>query len=231
MIDAAQPHDEDDQVQGVLTKAQILRDADRLDEAVATLEAANQAQPDTVEIKYERAMLYERQARYDERETQLRQVIALDPDHAHAYNALGYTLADRNQRLPEALDLITQALELQPDDPFILDSMGWVKFRMGDKQAAVDYLSRAYAQRPEADIAAHLAEVLWAEGKRQQAEEMLHAGFKKDPKNQTLLDTAKRSEEHTSELQSLMRISYAVFCLKKKKTNKQTSQQYKHKTI
>ena len=192
MVDAAQPHDEDDQVQGVLTKAQILRDADRIDQAVATLEAANQAQPDTVEIKYELAMLYERQGRYDELETQLRQVIALDPDHAHAYNALGYTLADRNQRLPEALDLITQALELLPDDPFILDSMGWVKFRMGDRQAAAEYLSRAYAQRPEADIAAHLAEVFWSEGKRQQAEELLRAGFQKDPKNRTLLDTAKR---------------------------------------
>ncbi|HYG41335.1 MAG TPA: tetratricopeptide repeat protein, partial [Bordetella sp.] len=119
-------------------------------------------------------------------------VIALDPDHAHAYNALGYTLADRKQRLPEALDLITQALELLPDDPFILDSMGWVKFRMGENQAAADYLSRAYAQRPEPDIAAHLAEVLWVEGKRQQAQELLQAGFKKDPKNQTLIDTAKR---------------------------------------
>ena len=192
MIDAAQPHDEDDQVQGVLTKAQLLRDAGRVDQAVATLEAANQAQPDTVEIKYELAMLYERQQRYDELETQLRQVIALDPDHAHAYNALGYTLADRKQRLPEALDLITQALELLPDDPFILDSMGWVKFRMGENQAAADYLSRAYAQRPEPDIAAHLAEVLWVEGKRQQAQELLRAGFKKDPKNQTLIDTAKR---------------------------------------
>jgi len=192
MVDAAQPRDEDDQAQGVLTKAQILRDADRIDQAIATLEAANQAQPDTVEIKYELAMLYERQGRYNELETQLRQVIALDPDHAHAYNALGYTLADRNQRLPEALDLITQALELLPDDPFILDSMGWVKFRMGDKQAAAEYLSRAYAQRPEADIAAHLAEVLWAQGKRQQAQELLQAGFKKDPKNRTLLETARR---------------------------------------
>ncbi len=192
MIDAAQPQDEDDQLQGLLTRAQILRDGDRLDQAVATLEAANQAQPDTVEIKYELAMLYERVGRYDDLETQLRQVIAIDPEHAHAYNALGYTLADRNQRLPEALDLITQALELLPDDPFILDSMGWVKFRMGDHQAAVDYLRRAYAQRPEPDIAAHLAEVLSAQGKREQARELLHEGYRKDPNNQTLLDTAKR---------------------------------------
>ena len=192
MIDAAQPNDEDDQIQGVLTKAQILRDADRIADAVKVLEAANQAQPDTVEIKYELAMLYERQDRYKELETQLRQVIALDPEHAHAYNALGYTLADRNERLPEALDLITQAMELLPDNPFILDSMGWVKFRMGDKKAAADYLSRAYALQPEADIAAHWAEVLWAQGDRTKAQELLQAGFKKDPKNRTLLDTSKR---------------------------------------
>ena len=192
MIDAARPNDEDDQIQGILTKAQILRDADRIDDAVKALEAANQTQPDTVEIKYELAMLYERQGRYKDLETQLRQVIALDPEHAHAYNALGYTLADRNERLPEALDLITQAMELLPDNPFILDSMGWVKFRMGDEQAAADYLSRAYAQQPEADIAAHWAEVLWDQGNRAKARELLQAGFKKDPKNATLLDTAKR---------------------------------------
>ncbi|OZI50531.1 tetratricopeptide repeat protein [Bordetella genomosp. 4] len=192
MVDAAQPNDEDDQIQGVLTKAQILRDADRIDEAVKVLEAANQAQPDTIEIKYELAMMYERQGRYKELETQLRQVIALDPDHAHSYNALGYTLADRNERLPEALDLITQALELLPDNPFVLDSMGWVKFRMGDSQAAADYLSRAYAQQPEPDIAAHWAEVLWAQGQRAKATELLQSGFKKDPKNRTVLDTAKR---------------------------------------
>ena len=83
------------------------------------------------------------------------------------------TLADRNQRLPEALDLITQALELAPNDPFILDSMGWVKFRMGDQAAAAEYLRRAYSTRPEADIAAHLAEVLWSQGKRDQAVELL----------------------------------------------------------
>ena len=155
MIDAAGPQDEEERTQGVLTKAQILRDADRVGQAVAVLEAADRDLPDTVEIKYELAMLYERQDRVADLERLLRQVIALDPDHAHAYNALGYTLADRNQRLPEALDLITQALELAPNDPFILDSMGWVKFRMGDQAAAAEYLRRAYSTRPEADIAAH----------------------------------------------------------------------------
>lgn len=192
MIDAAGPQDEEERTLGVLTKAQILRDADRVQQAVSVLEAADQALPDTVEIKYELAMLYERQNRLADLERMLRQVIALDPDHAHAYNALGYTLADHNQRLPEALDLITQALELAPNDPFILDSMGWVKYRMGDSAAAADYLRRAYSVRPEADIAAHLAEVLWTQGKRDQAVELLRAALTKDPKNKTVLDVAKR---------------------------------------
>lgn len=176
----------------MLTKAQILRDADRVPQAISVLEAADQAMPDTVEIKYELAMLYERQDRLADLERMLRQVIALDPDHAHAYNALGYTLADHNQRLPEALDLITQALELAPNDPFILDSMGWVKYRMGDSTAAADYLRRAYSVRPEADIAAHLAEVLWSQGKRDQAVELLRAALLKDPKNKTVQDVIKR---------------------------------------
>lgn len=192
MIDAAGPQDEEERTQGVLTKAQILRDADRVGQAVAVLEAADRDLPDTVEIKYELAMLYERQDRVADLERLLRQVIALDPDHAHAYNALGYTLADRNQRLPEALDLITQALELAPNDPFILDSMGWVKFRMGDQAAAAEYLRRAYSTRPEADIAAHLAEVLWSQGKRDQAVELLRGAKLKDPANRALLDTIKR---------------------------------------
>ncbi|MGV2864867.1 tetratricopeptide repeat protein [Achromobacter sp. AGC39] len=192
MIDAAGPQDEEERTLGVLTKAQILRDADRVPQAVSTLEAADQALPDTVEIKYELAMLYERQNRLADLERMLRQVIALDPDHAHAYNALGYTLADHNQRLPEALDLITQALELSPNDPFILDSMGWVKYRMGESESAAQYLRRAYSVRPEADIAAHLAEVLWSQGKRDQAIELLRVALMKDPKNKTVQDVVRR---------------------------------------
>lgn len=194
MVDRADPQDDEERTLGVLTKAQILRDADQIDRAVATLVAADKAMPDTVEIKYELAMLYERQGRIDQLERLLREVIALDPDHAHAYNALGYTLADRNQRLPEALDLITQALELSPEDPFILDSMGWVKFRMGEPAAAIEYLKRAYALRPEADIAAHLAEVLWGQGERDSAAELLRTAYAKDPKNRALLDTMRRLE-------------------------------------
>lgn len=192
MVDAAAPQDDEERALGALIKAQILRDADRIGPAVAVLEAADQELPDTVEIKNELAMLYERQDRLADLERMLRQIIALDPDHAHAYNALGYTLADRNQRLPEALDLITQALELSPDDPFILDSMGWVKFRLGDQAAAAAYLRRAYGARPEADIAAHLAEVLWTQGERDRAVELLRAALLKDPNSKAVLEVGKR---------------------------------------
>ena len=119
-------------------------------------------------------------------------MIELDPGHAHSYNALGYAMADRNQRLQEALKLITRALEISPDDPFIMDSMGWVKFRLGDNAAAVDYLQRAYSKRPEADIAAHLGEVLWKQGQRDEARKIFNEGVTREPRNPTLLETTKR---------------------------------------
>ncbi|OZI26159.1 hypothetical protein CAL26_02085 [Bordetella genomosp. 9] len=192
MVDQANPQDEEERVLGVLTKAQILRDADRTDQAVALLSGADRAIPDTVEIKYELAMLYERQDKIADLERLLRQVIALDPDHAHAYNALGYTLADHNMRLPEAQELITQALDLSPDDPYIMDSMGWVKYRLGDNASALTYLQRAYSRRPEPEIGTHLGEVLWAQGRKDEARAIFAAAARKDPNNKTLRDTLKR---------------------------------------
>lgn len=192
MIDQAAPDGDDERIMGTLAKAQILRDADRLDQAIALLAAADKANPDTVEIKYELAMMYERKGKIDKLEQLLRQVIVLDPDHAHAYNALGYTLADNNLRLPEAQTLIARALDLSPDDPFILDSMGWVKFRMGDYPAAADFLRKAYAQRPEAEIAMHLGEVLWVSGQHDEARRILDQASAKDPDNAPLKETRER---------------------------------------
>jgi tetratricopeptide (TPR) repeat protein len=192
MVDGAGAQDDEERVLGVLTKAQILRDAGRIDQAVAVLSSADKAMPDTVEIKYELAMLYEQQDKLGELERLLRQVIQLDPDHAQAYNALGYTLADHNVRLPEALDLVTQALDLSPDDPFIMDSMGWVKYRMGDNQAALTFLQRAYARRPEAEIGTHLAEVLWKQGRRDEALKIFRDAAKKEPNNPVLRATLQR---------------------------------------
>jgi len=192
VVDAAAPEDDEERLQGVLTQSQILTNANRLDQAIAVLQAADKSMPDTTEIKYELAMLNERTGHLDVFERLLREVIALDPGHAQAYNALGYTLADRNQRLPEAQQLIEKALSLEPNDPFIQDSVGWLKFRQNLLDDAAQYLSRAYAQRPEVDIAAHLAEVLWTQGKKDRATELLRAAYQKDPKNATVLDTVKR---------------------------------------
>lgn len=192
MIEDAAPQDEEERLTGIMARAQILREAGRIEQAVAELETANREVPDVVEVKYELAMLYERQGRIKDLERQLREVIALDPDHAHAYNALGYTLADNNQRLPEAHDLIARALSLAPNDPFILDSMGWVKFRLGDNTAAIDYLRRAYVIRPEPDIAAHLGEVLWVQGARDEALKLFQRASREAPDNKALKDTIKR---------------------------------------
>ena len=176
----------------MLSAAQVLRDANRVDEAIRRLRVADNKQPDSIEIKYELAMLYERQNKLKDAERVLREIIALDPGHAHAHNALGYSLADRNQRLPEALKLIQRAHEILPQDPFIMDSMGWIKFRMGDKKAAVEYLTKAYAIRPEADIGAHLGEVYWSQGDREQALKYFKEASAKDAKNPTLIETLKR---------------------------------------
>ncbi len=192
LIDSANADTDEEVILGASTAAQVLRDANRIDEAIKRLSAASVAQPESIEIKYELGMLYERKGQLKEAERLLREVIAQDPGHAHAYNALGYALADRNVKLPEALKLITRALEISPQDPFILDSMGWVKFRMGERAAAIDYLTQAYRKRPEADIAAHLGEVLWLEGDRVQALKIFKEGVAAEPGNATLNETIKR---------------------------------------
>lgn len=192
LIDSANADTDEEVILGASTASQVLRDANRIDEAIKRLNAASIAQPASIEIKYELGMLYERKGQLKDTERLLREVIALDPGHAHAYNALGYALADRNVRLPEALKLITRALEISPQDPFILDSMGWVKFRMGDRAAAIDYLTQAYRKRPEADIAAHLGEVLWLEGDQVQALKIFKEGAGVEPGNAALLETIKR---------------------------------------
>ena len=192
LLDTSDPQSLEEEVLTASAGAQMLREAKRPLEAIKRLEAANERMPDTVEIKYELAMMYERNERLNDTERLLREVIALDPGHAHSYNALGYSLADRNQRLPEALKLITRALEIAPNDPFIMDSMGWIKFRLGDYVTAVQYLEKAYRVRPEADIAAHLGEALWMLGQRDAAIEIWKKALVKEADNATLQETIKR---------------------------------------
>jgi Flp pilus assembly protein TadD len=125
-------------------------------------------------------------------ETQLRQLIRTQPDNPQAYNALGYSLADRNQRLQEADKLIEKASSLAPNDAFIMDSLGWVKYRMGDNADAAKLLRKAYNLQPNAEIGAHLGEVLWKSGEQDQAKAAWRDAQKLEPDNDTLVKTLKR---------------------------------------
>jgi Flp pilus assembly protein TadD len=170
----------------------VLRDVKRWSDAYTVLAGASERFPGDVDLIYEQAMVAEKLARTDEMERLLRRVMELKPDHQHAYNALGYSLAERNMRLPEARALILKALELAPGDPFITDSAGWVEFRLGNHAEALAYLRRAYAARPDTEIAAHLGEVLWVSGQREEALRVWREGRARDADNEVLRETLTR---------------------------------------
>jgi tetratricopeptide (TPR) repeat protein len=148
--------------------------------------------PDEPELLYDQAMLAEKLDLLPEMERMLRQVVQRKPDYHHAYNALGYSLADRNVRLPEARELIQKALTYAPEDPFIRDSLGWVEFRMGNRAEALKILEAAYKAKPDAEIAAHFGEVLWSLGQRDRAVAIWKEGMLLNAENETLLETLKR---------------------------------------
>lgn len=184
--------DRRDQAVVDLTRAVIFRESGRTDEAVSILERADKELPDTPEIKYDLAMLYATQGRYEELEPLLRQVIYLQPHNANAYNALGYTYVDQNIKLDEAEDLLEQALELEPNNPYILDSVGWYLYRVGDYQAALEYLLRAYELLPDAEVAAHLGEVLWMKGRQAEARELWLKAWQPETPSYSLERTMQR---------------------------------------
>lgn len=187
------PEDDADQVRTKLqAQLSILRDGRREEEAYALISQANQKTPDDADLLYDLALSAEKLGRPDEMEKILRRVITLQPDYHAAYNALGYSLADRNQRLPEARELIEKALKFAPNDPFILDSLAWVEFRSGNKAEAVRILRAAYATRPDAEIAAHLGEVLWAMNLREEANAAWAKGLELNRDNDTLKSTILR---------------------------------------
>jgi tetratricopeptide (TPR) repeat protein len=183
---------DDENSQLVLAEGQLLRDAGRYRESFDLLDRAAGERPKDAAVLYDTAMAAEKVDRLDAMERNLRQVIALRPEYAHAYNALGYTLADRNVRLEEARTLIEKARALAPDDAFILDSEGWLYFRLGQLPKARELLDRAWRMKPEADVAAHLGEVLWMLGERDAARKVWRDGREKDPANEGLQATLKR---------------------------------------
>ena len=148
--------------------------------------------PNDPDLQYEQAMLAEKLGKPAEMERLLQQVIAAKPDYHHAYNALGFSMADRNVRLPEAKRLIRKALEAAPDDPFIQDSLGWVEFRLGNKPEALKILEAAFRAKPDVEIAAHLGEVLWSLGQQARALSVWREAQKLNATNETLLETLKR---------------------------------------
>ena len=175
-----------------MSMASIYRDGGRTDLAIDTLVKANAAVPNSAEIKYDLAMLYERQGNFEAFERLMREVMVLEPDDANAFNSLGYTFADQNIRLDEAQALLERALQLEPNNPYILDSVGWYMYRTGDYAAAVQYLERSFRALPAADVAAHLGEVYWVMGRKDDALKIWEQGREKDPNNDTLLKTLSR---------------------------------------
>jgi tetratricopeptide (TPR) repeat protein len=176
----------------LLAETQLLREHKQYQAAFDLLEEAAKRQPPDAELMYEQATVADKLTRYDDLERLLRRAIALKPDFHHAYNALGYSMAERNVNLPEAKSLILKALESVPGDPFITDSLAWVEFRMGNKAEAVRLLEQAYRGRPDAEIAAHLGEVLWSMGQRQRARAIWREGLLLNRENETLQETLKR---------------------------------------
>jgi tetratricopeptide (TPR) repeat protein len=175
-----------------MAEVNLLREHKQYKAAYDLLAEASAKDPRDPDLVYDQAMMAEKLGNLAEMEKLLRQVIAAKPDYHHAYNALGYSLADRGLRLPEAKQLIQKALEYAPGDPFISDSLGWVEFRMGNKAEALRILETAYKARPDAEIAAHLGEVLWSLGQRERAQSIWREGLLLSSDNETLQETLKR---------------------------------------
>jgi len=173
-------------------EADILTQAGYKAQAKTVLDSGLAELPDSMPMRYARAMLSEEQGDLPAMERDLRAILASDPDNATALNALGYTLADQTTRYDEALKLISRAHELRPDEPAILDSMGWVLFRTGHYDEALEYLNRAYKEFPDAEVAAHLGEVLWAVGETGAAREVWREALERDPDNPVLRSTLDR---------------------------------------
>jgi Flp pilus assembly protein TadD len=148
--------------------------------------------PADTDLQSEMAMLCEKLGRFDQMESLLRGIMKVKPTDAHAFNALGYSLADRNIRLNEARELILKAVQLAPRDPFIQDSLGWLEYRVGNTAEAIRILEAAYKARPDAEIAAHLGEVYWKSGQQDKAGTIWREGLMLKSDNDTLLDTLKQ---------------------------------------
>lgn len=176
----------------IVTEAELLREAGAHQKVFDLLSNGLKKLPDYPELLYDRAMAAEKVGKIDILEKDLRKLIQLKPGHAHAHNALGYSFAEHGNRLPEALELIEKAIKLSPEDPYIIDSLGWVHYRMGNLTKGISYLKQAFVIKPDPEIAAHLGEVLWMQGTKEEAKEVWRSTIKSHPDNEILLNTMKK---------------------------------------
>lgn len=183
------------QVRIYLAQGEVLRNANRQKEAMALYNRALKKSPDNTDLLYARALTAEKLNMLERAEADLLKVLSNEPDNANALNALGYTLADRTQRYEEAKNYILKAAQLVPDDPAILDSLGWVYYRLGEFQTAIKWLRKAFAQLEDAEIAAHLGEVLWVSGQHKEAQKIWQRGLDVNNQHSVLLNTIKRYKQ------------------------------------
>jgi len=176
----------------IIAEAQLLRESGAYQKAFRVLSNGLDKFPDSPDLLYDCALAAEKIGKTDIMEKDLRKLIQLKPDHAHAYNALGYGLAEHSNRLKEALELIEKAIQLSPHDPYIMDSLGWVHYRMGNLNQGLSFLRQAFGMNPDPEIAAHLGEVLWVQGTKDEAKEIWQSALKEHPGNEALLSTMKK---------------------------------------
>jgi len=191
-LDGIKAQNDPQRVQAALAQETILREAKLYREAIEVLNVAIQAVPGDKDLLYARSLAAEKLGMFDVTERDLREILKQDPKNVNALNALGYTLTDRTTRFQEALELLKQAIELKPDDAYIMDSMGWLQYRLGNHAEAVKYLKRALDMRNDAEIAAHLGEVLWVMGNHREAESVWNSALRETPDNEALNGVIKK---------------------------------------
>ncbi|MBI5006126.1 MAG: tetratricopeptide repeat protein [Nitrosomonadales bacterium] len=191
-LQRAVPRNDQQRVQLILIEAQLLREGKQYESSFQVLSRGLEKYPEQSDLLYQTAMAADKLKKNELFERLIRKLMKLEPDNAHAYNALGYSLLDRNVRIPEAMKLVEKAYQLAPDDAAIIDSMGWGHYLLGNMDKSLEFLQRAFAANPDPEIAAHLGEVLWKHGDRNAARKVWEDGVKANPDNETLKAVMKR---------------------------------------
>ncbi len=192
LLHATKARNSQQRAQLVLTEAQLLRDAKKYDQAFKVVSKGLEQQPNQPDLLYEAGMIADKLGKFDVTEKMLKQLIKVAPSHAHAYNALGYAMMERRERLPEAMQLVEKAYQLAPDDAAIMDSMGWGYYLTGNLSKSLEFMRRAYAAYRDPEIAAHLGEVLWQSGSREEAKKVWQQSLLENPGNPVLQSVMNR---------------------------------------